>query len=618
MGGARGLHRPKLLCLSALFASALGCTGTISDRQLGPNGVGGIGFDPNAGGASGAAGSGGTSDVPPGSNPGGIMPVCEATEPGATPLMKLSTLQYKNTVRDLLAMSGAASLIDRVESALDAVPSDSLGDSFRVLDNRISLEHVQAYFNVGVAVGNALRDDEALRAAVAGECAIEASLSETCARGFVERFGRLSYRRPLSRDEVDELEALNDGERTPAEAVRAMVIVALASPRFVNHVEIDGAAVNAGSDAMLQLSSYEIASRLSYLFWQTMPDAELLEAAADGSLATEAGFATQLARVFDDDRTRETIWQFWNEWLRLERFTGFETSRPGFQSLAQGQQVGEAGHEHYADMVDEIRTLTELFTFERGATVKALLETTESVTQSEDLARLYGAKPYDGSGDYPELPAGTRAGLLQRGALLVSNLETTNPFHRGALVRKNLLCDSLAQPDPNSLPPGSLDPPPITADQTTRERFQAKVEGNDTCQSCHVQFSNIGYALESFDALGRFRTTERVFDEQTGEPLAELPIDAAGVTRIELDDADPVMDAAELNARIVASEKVEACIAKRYFSFAMRRDAQRESVDSCTLDDLAAALKDPQAGLAEAFARIARHPSFFLRKVGEP
>jgi hypothetical protein len=112
------------------------------------------------------------------------------------------------------------------------------------------------------------------------------------------------------------------------------------------------------------------------------------------------------------------------------------------------------------------------------------------------------------------------------------------------------------------------------------------------------------------------RTIERVFDEQTGEQLAELPIDTSGVTRIRLDDAEPVMDAAELNARIIESEKVESCLASKYFSFALRRTPAASSMDSCAIDDLGALLKDPQAGLAAAFRRIAQHSSFFMRKVG--
>jgi hypothetical protein len=603
---------------------AFACTGSIqsgSDELAdGPRSGRGPGSGVQAGsGAPGTGGSGaGPSQVPPGTNPGGVPLECEdSAVPGPTPLTKLTTLQYRNTVRDLLAAAGVGQMPGGLAGPLASVPDDALGDSFRVLDNRISLEHVQGYFNVGVAAGNAIAEDPALLRAVAGGCAMQAPFAADCAQAFIERFARLAYRRPPTADEVADLAELNDGVRTPAEAVRAIVIVVMSSPRFVNHVEIDGAAID-GAEDLLQLGAYEVASRLSYLFWQTMPDDELFAAAEDGSLATEAGFAAQLERVFQDDRTRDTLWQFWNEWLRLETFTGFEHTRPGFAALAEGTGIGEAGNDHYGDMVQEVRDLTELFTFDQTANLAALLQTDLSVTRSPELADLYGVAPWAGSGDYPTLPAGSRAGLLQRGALLVSSLETTNPFHRGAFVRKNLLCDPLAQPDPNTLPPGSLDPPPLTADDTTRDRFQAKVANNQTCQNCHAQFSDIGYVLESFDSLGRHRGQERVFDEQTGEQLAELPIDTSGVTRIELDDDAPVMGAAELNQRIVASEKVEACLASKYFSFALRRAATASSLDTCAMEDLAEQLKDPQTGLSAAFMRVAQHASFFMRKVGEP
>jgi hypothetical protein len=607
-----------------------GCSGDI--RPAGDDAPGGDSASDNARagadpGGPGSGGSGAPGNVPPGANPGGLTTPCDdGAEPGPTPLLKLTTTQYRNTVRDLLDALGAGSLTGALLPLLARVPDDSLGDSFRALDDRISLELLQAYFDVGVAFGDALETDAELRADVAGECATAATLAAGCLRDFVERFGMLSYRRPLTDAEVDALTALDDGSRTPAEVIRAVVVVAMSSPRFVNHVEIDGASIGAAGGAsggsatgqeLLQLTGYEIASRLSYLFWGTMPDAELFAAAADGSLATEAGFTTQLMRVFADDRTRDTLWQFWNEWLRLERFTGFETSRPGFESLVDGELPSDT---LYDDMVQEVRDLTELFSFERTATLSELLSTRESVTRGAELAALYGVAPAPpGSApSYPSFPDGTRAGLLQRGALLVSNLETTNPFHRGALVRRNLLCDPLPQPDPNSLPPGSLDPPPITSDQTTRERFEAKIAGNATCAACHDGFASIGYALESFDALGRHRALERVFDEQTGELLAELPLDTSGVPRIVAGDTTPVMGAAELNQRIVDSKKVERCLSSKYFAFALRRLPAGQSLDACVVDDLAAALDDPAAGLGDALARIARHASFFQKKVGPP
>jgi hypothetical protein len=107
-----------------------------------------------------------------------------------------------------------------------------------------------------------------------------------------------------------------------------------------------------------------------------------------------------------------------------------------------------------------------------------------------------------------------------------------------------------------------------------------------------------------------------VFDEETGQLLATLPLDTSGVPRIVASDTTPVMGAAELNQRIVDSKKVERCLSSKYFAYALRRLPAGQSLDQCVIDDLAAALDDPAAGLGDAFARIARHASFFQRKVG--
>jgi hypothetical protein len=553
--------------------------------------------------------------LPEGTTPGGVDVPCETDVPGITPLMKLSTVQYRNTVLDLLDQTGMGELANTAEGAIALVPDDSLGDSFRGVDSRVSDAHVQSYLDVGIAVGDALAANPEMLEASVGPCVTEDTLSEECARDFLTRFLGAAYRRPLDEAEVDFYLAIDDGTQSPGDAIRDMIVVALSSPRFVYHFEIDGTASASNAD-LLQLTSYEIASRLSYTFWQTMPDAELFAAAEDGSLATEEGFSAQLDRVFQDPRTRNTVWQFWNEWLKLEKFTGFETARPAFQSLAEGTAIGEDGHDYYGDMVEEVRALTEVLTFDRTSTIEDLLTTNLSVTESQDLAELYGVETYDGEGDYPTLPEGTRAGLFQRAALLVSNLEQTNPFHRGAFVRRALLCDSLPQPDPNDLPPGSLDPPPLDLAQTTRERFQAKVEGNGLCEGCHASFSDIGYVLESFDALGRRRTTERVYDEQNGELLAELPIDTVAVPRIDSADETEIGDPIALTERMVASQKVEACLAENYFTFALRRPAESGSGDACQVLDTALLLRDPEQGLASAFRRVAQYDGFFQRKVG--
>jgi hypothetical protein len=570
-------------------------------------------------GSSGASGSTGNTGGAP--SQFGECPTDDAA-PGVTPLSKLSSAQYRNTVVDLLAAQGLEDVASELATELASVPDDTLQSQFRGLDKRISANHVNAYFTVAVSVGDAVTSSSARLTALAGDCATDASLSTGCLDAFLGDFARRALRRPLTDEELDQYRdiALGDSPQAAdaAEALRNVVVSLLMSPRFVNHLELEGTPVGGAAD-YLALDPYEIASRLSYTFWQTLPDDELLAAAEDGSLGSDAGFTAQLDRVFEDPRTQATIWQFWNEWFRFDTFTGFSAERPAFQALAEGQFLGESGHEHWADMVQEVRDLTDLYTWKGEGTLLELMTSDVSVTRSDDLARLYGVDAWSGSGAYPTLPSGTRQGILLRSALLVSSLETTNPFHRGSMIRRAILCETLDPPDPTTLPAGSLDPPPPSDELTTRERFDAKVAGNALCRGCHAVFSGIGYALEAYDSLGRFRTEELVFDEESGDLLATLPVDTL-VENLQIgDEAPAAMDGPlALNQRIIESGKLEACLSANYFRYALRREPSTGSADACAYDRMRTGLVEPGVSLAQVFKSIGAEPAFRSRKVGAP
>lgn len=544
----------------------------------------------------------------PSQPPGTELEECDLTA-NESPLVKLSTVQYRNTVRDLVTALGGGELVSGLDAALAAIPDDSRSDLFSGLDTRVALEHVEGYYNVAKLVAQGVTSDDELLQAVAGDCALEASPSDACLDDFVDVIGGLAYRHPLTEDEHAELAEHGRSVTAPRDQVRAVIIAAMISPRFVHHVEVDGAWLSNSSD-VLQLSAYEIVSRLSYTFWQTMPDAELFAAAEDGSVLTSAGLQDALGHVQGDPRAKSTLWSFWREWLGLDNFTGFEFGRPGFQALTAGLDLSE---DLYADMVDEVRVLTEEFTFNQTGTFEDLLKTNVSVTQSGQLASLYGVDAWSGSGAYPTLDVSQRTGLFQRAALLVSSLEQTNPFHRGAFVKRNLLCDALPSPDPTALPPGSLDIPEVTEAETTRQRFENKVANNDLCTGCHGLFSSVGYALEAYDALGRYRDVERVFDEASGDLLAELPVNAVAEVTIG-GETQTVASPAELGQLMLDSGNVDACLASQYFRFVNRRAAATTTSDACITRELADVTQTN--GLRAGFRRVAELTTFYQRRVG--
>jgi hypothetical protein len=549
----------------------------------------------------------------PGSGPDPVGPIvrpdgsfaCDpAALPSMSPLRRLSALQYENTVADLFESSYAIDARTAAAAELDRVPVDD--GEYRIMDSRLSEQHVRAYYRVADRLATVATTDENLRA-IGGDCAMEAAPTTACVGELLDDFGLRVFRRPLTADERALYGALNDGSRGGRELFRSLVFVLLQAPAFVYHVELDGDAIE--GDDYYRLAGYELASRLSYHFWQSMPDGELFAAAADGSLLTEDGYAAQVERLLEDPRTHETLAGFYTEWWKLGWMSAFPDS-PAFATLAEGTTIGEAGADHLSAMTDEILAMTDHFTFGTGGTLRDLLLTDRSFTRSPHLAALYGVEPWDGVGEPPRMPEGQRSGILTRAAFLVNDGHLTHPIHRGAVVRRRMLCDALPQPDPASLPEGSLVPPPVTSDQTTREQFENKTE-NEPCATCHRMMNPIGYVLEQYDALGRYRTEERVIDEATGEVLATLPIDSSANPALS-GDALTISTGAELSEAVADSRRVESCFARQYYRFTFARG--ESGADGCALERVRSALASGGT-LRDALRSIALDPSFRARRV---
>jgi hypothetical protein len=589
--------RAASVALVTLSFLAPACKGVIEGPKGGPTGGAGSGAgSTGAGGSSGQSRDGAFACNPNAPNAG----------PSASPLRRLSVLQYRNTLRDLFGASLDVSTVAADELA--RMPVDEA--AFSVMDTRLSDQHVSSFYRIADQISSAATTADTVLRAVAGDCALAATPTAACVGAFLDDFGARALRRPLTADEKTAYAALNDGTRATRELFRSLLFVLLQAPSFAYHVELDGKAVAASDDNTYKLDAYGLASRLSYHFWQSMPDKALFAAAADGSLLTDAGYSAQVDRVFADPRTRDAVNVFYKEWWHVGWLSAFPNT-PGLQTLAKGTTVFAPGADHLQAMTDEIRALTEHFTFDTPGTYKDLLVTDLSFTRSPNLAALYGVAPWDGTSAFPHMPTGERAGILTRGSFLVNDDFATSPIHRGIIVKRNILCDVLAQPDPASLPPGSLVPPPISPDTTTRQRYENKTSPA-LCNGCHSTFNPIGYVLERYDAFGRYRTQELVIDQATGNVLATLPIDSSAAPHLNPGDDSMIDSGPALSAMVASSSKVEPCFARQYFRFTFAR-AEDDSLDACALEAVRGAF-DGGGSLSGALRAIALEASFRTRR----
>ena len=539
------------------------------------------------------------------------------TRPSATDMHRLSAAQYRSTLLDLFAGISGLDVDAVAGDALKRLPSDGLQNQpYTRMDTRLSPPHVQAYFDVADVIARQFEASADARGALIGDCANEAVLTATCVDSFLDAFAWRAFRRPLDKEERDRFQAMNDGTHDGPELVRGLVFAALMSPEFLYRVEVRGAPIE--GDDRFSLDGYALASRLSYHFWSSMPDEPLFAAAADGTLLTEDGYAAEVERIFDDPRTRATSETFYREWLHYDQVGGFKSTAV-FEAFADNSDILADGPGLLAAMQEEVDLLTRHYTWEVDGNFGDLLRSDISLTSSPTLAALYGVEPWDGQSEPPQFPAGQRGGLLTRAAFLVTGTHETNPVLRGAIVRRRILCTNLVQPAPSQLPPGSLDPPEFEADMTTRQRYEEKTK-NEPCHSCHAKMNPIGFVLERFDALGRYRTQERILDALTGEQLALLDIDTNAVPELEEGDMTSISQPAELMDRVASTGLAEGCFAQNYFRFTYGQQETKD--DDATIARVRAALANAGDGgegpgsLRAALRAIALDPSFSQRVVG--
>jgi len=375
------------------------------------------------------------------------------------------------------------------------------------------------------------------------------------ARAFIETVGKRAYRRPLTPAEITaHLGIFSQGAELlggdPFEAGVQMVLGALfQSPFFIYRVEGTSAP---REDGLVPLGPYELASRLSYLLWNTMPDEMLFAAAEAGELGTKEGLRVHAERMLLDPRARDVVLSFHRQLFDWKKFGDLYKDPAVFPEF-----VPEIG----ADLVRESEAFVEDVVFEeRGGLVDLLVSRTAFV--NDRLAGIYGVEAPAGS-EFArvELDPKERSGMLTRLGFLAANgtARASDPIHRGVFINLRMLCVALPPP------PNTVSPLPPGENKTTRELVDAHT-GKNTCgSSCHGALINpAGFAFEHYDAIGRWRGEDNGFPVDAS---AEYPI---GGGMVHFDDA------VGWSQIIAESREANECFARHWLEFAYGRDAAPE------------------------------------------
>jgi len=505
-------------------------------------------------------------------------------DPGRASMRRLSRLEYDHTVRDLLG--------DTSQPASDMPPDEGLHGFERPGPmTAVVLQRLER-------VASRLAADAVRRPGVLPVCARE-DLA-LCARAFVQTFGRRAFRRPLDDKEVTTLLHLYETERAAGETFEAsleLVITAvLQSPAFLYRIE-RGDPEGATDDGLVPLTGWEVASRLSYFLWSSMPDDALLDAADRGELDDAEGVAAVARAMLEDPRAQEATDGFFDQWLGLEQLDTMSKAA-AYPDFLAPTLLGGSLHE-------ATLAFTRRVMWEDDARLETLL-TARYGYRDALMASVYGQRG-DEAG-WVTVEDGDRAGLLTDPGILSihANPDQSSPILRGKFVREQLMCQPLPSPPETDAEgdPLNIVAPEVSDTQTTRERFAAHT-ASPGCAGCHRLMDPIGFGLEGFDGMGRPRRTETVDGR-------EQPIDLSGVIADTARGDVEFTGAAELGHLLAVSTEARDCAVNQWFRYAFGRVETR--ADICSLGELAASFDASDRDLRELIVAITTTAAFrFLR-----
>ncbi len=566
-----------------------GSTGAITGGSSNTGGTGG-GTGGNSSGAGGTGtggtgiggtGTGGTAGYAGGS---GGDTTCAPGIPNTSQVPRMKDAAYDAVVHDLLGVTTLATANNVAPSVLLSPDSDGSLDTISWNGYQEAAQTIAAEVIGGANKSKFISCDGS---------------SADCLTTTLKTFGRKAFRRPLTDTEVTSFMRLNSltPKGTPDQVAQAMLTAILESPSFIMLPELGQVQDASGA---LQLTNYEIATRLSFMLWGSVPD-DMLNAAADaGTLTTKEQILAQAKRMLGDARA-------------AAGFTSFLHYYAGIAAGSHWVNVQTHDPKLYPTFTDASYTpaMAELDSFyedivQNGGSFKDLFLSSNAFV-NKDTAAIYGLDPTKYGADLVkvELDENQRPGFLTRAGFLstFSKFDTTSPILRGAFIITKILGIPLGQP-----PPGAINTPVPMGDYTTMRQEIDALTAAQKCQSCHHGYINpAGYVLEHYNSVGTWQDTD----------ILSGPIDSTGNVIVSSDpNATPqaMSSALDLMKAIAASQEAKFVYAQQLVAYASNRVPNEN--DNCVARTLSNNMSGDAYPLVNLIADYTQADSFRLRTVG--
>jgi hypothetical protein len=533
---------------TAFFSAA--CTGTVDgnpNAQPGAGGTGSVTTGGSAGALSGAGGStagsgtvGGTAGSLAGGTGGATAGASGAGGSAGAPV--LSTGGYKlRLLTQTEYRASLQSLFGDVTTPLELPPDTSIGGFIAIGASQVTVNSAAAdkYETASRAVVSEVFGDMARWQTLVG-CAPQADLSDACVETFVRTFGRRAFRRDLEEAEVlqwvDVARSAAVLAGNAAQGLSTLTSGFLQSPNFLYRVEFNAVDPTNGR---LKYDGRSMAIRLAFFLTGGPPSAELLAAGESGQLDTAEGVRTAAAPLLSAPVVVERLTSFFYEYTQADLVMTVEKSPTMYPDFDEDTRIS---------MREGTRLFLEKVVLAPGADVRSYFNSDQTFADAT-LADIYGlTPPASGFAQFTFPPQSPRAGIMGQAGVIAahSKADHSSPTARGLFMMQAFLCET---PDP--VPDGVNTDLVIDPTLTTRQRLDLH-RSSASCAGCHAMFDPMGFALEHFDSVGRYRETE---DGLTIDTTGNLP-DAAST---------PFDGAVELGAAFAASPTVNECLLRHFY-----------------------------------------------------
>ncbi len=508
-----------------------------------------------------------------------------ASRPGRVTMRRLNRNEYNNTVNDLIGLD---------LKLADDFPSDDVGNGFDNVGDVLTLSPIlmEKYLAAAKQIAiEVIKNPEASKLVFPAQSNDPNDLDEAVAvaRENATHFASRAFRRSLNAEEserfLDLMKATWEANASKDEIMQTLITVVLASPHFIYRIEDDDP--KDFVDGIRPLNDFELASRLSYFLWSSMPDERLFDLARTGKLHTPEQLSSEVDRMLADSKSKALVDNFAGQWLQLRDLEALSPDPIKFASFD-------------AKLRQSMRRETELLFSSILNENKSVLEllSTDSTYVDERLAKHYGIDGIYGDGFQKVDVRGKRRGVLMHGSilLLTSNPTRTSPVKRGKWVLENLLAEPPPPPPPNV--------PELGADGEALGTLRQQMEqhrANPNCAVCHVKMDAVGFGLENFDAIGSWRVAD---GRETIDPSGVLP---GGRT------FNGPLDLVQI---LVDDKKAEfcRCMSMKMLTYALGRGLG--VADRCTVSSIVNNLAKNEYRFSTLIKSIVTSPPFTLQESG--